>query len=199
VQQMSKIPYSLLECVASQREKYRELCLLLGLEDLMWAKIRIVEIQNMNLESVLRDKVEKVKEQLPGVPFFVELTGLFIDSWKGLPGGLTRVFMDTLNYDLSCFCKMMEGFSGDERVARAKSMISYHHVNGTIFTFTGETIGTIAPEPRGINNFGWDPIFIPKGSTKTYGEMTLEEKNRTSMRRIAVDKFLECLSLYYEL
>jgi XTP/dITP diphosphohydrolase len=196
---MSKIPYSSLYCVASQEEKYKELCLLMGLADLKWAKIRIIEPQNMNLHSLLEEKIERVKTQLPYDPFFVELTGLLIDSWKGLPGGLTRVFMDTLGNDISVFCKMMQAFSGDDRIARAISVIGYYNPDGANLTFEGETIGSIAPSPRGKKNFGWDPIFIPEGSTKTYGEMTLEEKNQTSMRRIAVDKFMKYLDAHFEL
>lgn len=196
---MGKIPYSSLYCVASQEEKYRELCFLMGLADLKWAKIRIIEPQNMNLHSLLEEKIEKMKIQLPYAPFFVEHTGLFIDSWKGLPGGLTRVFMETLRNDIFCFCKMMQAFTGEDRIARAKSVIGYYHPDGTSLTFEGETTGTIAPEPRGTKNFGWDPIFIPEGNTKTYGEMTLEEKNQSSMRRIAVDKFMKYLSAHYEL
>lgn len=54
--------------------------------------------------------------------------------------------------------------------------------------FEGEIEGTIAEKPRGERGFGWDPIFIPKGYRKTWGEMSTEEQKETSMRRIALKK-----------
>jgi XTP/dITP diphosphohydrolase len=65
-------------------------------------------------------------------------------------------------------------------------------------TFEGEVAGMIAQQPRGTNNFGWDPIFIPNGDTRTYAEMSLEEKSKTSMRREAVGKFLGFLMQHFE-
>ena len=53
--------------------------------------------------------------------------------------------------------------------------------------------GTIAESPRGERGFGWDPIFIPGGKTKTWGEMDVEEQRETSMRRIALKKLEEYL------
>ena len=54
--------------------------------------------------------------------------------------------------------------------------------------FEGRAEGTIAPTPKGERGFGWDPIFVPKGHTKTWGEMDPEEQKETSMRRIALKK-----------
>jgi len=48
--------------------------------------------------------------------------------------------------------------------------------------------GSIADTPLGSRGFGWDPIFIPSGYSKTWGEMTIEEQSSTSMRRIALKK-----------
>ena len=53
--------------------------------------------------------------------------------------------------------------------------------------YTGEVEGTIVP-PRGDKNFGWDSIFQPLGSKKTFGEMTLKEKNQYSHRAEALKK-----------
>jgi len=122
---------------------------------------------------------------------------LLIDAWKELPGGLISVFMDTVGNE--GICKMMRAYEGDERIARARVVIGYSHPDGGVYTFQGEVTGTISLEPRGKNNFGWDPIFIPEGDTRTYAEMTLAEKNRTSMRRDAVDRFARFLDQRFEL
>ena len=53
--------------------------------------------------------------------------------------------------------------------------------------------GKISPEPRGGCGFHYDPIFIPKGSEKTFGEMTIEEKNKISHRARAINKLKKFL------
>ena len=53
--------------------------------------------------------------------------------------------------------------------------------------FEGNLSGRIV-RPRGKNGFGWDMIFLPAGRKKTLAEMTLEEKNKISMRRAAFQK-----------
>ena len=54
--------------------------------------------------------------------------------------------------------------------------------------FKGEIEGKIARKPKGKNGFGWDPIFIPKGHSKTFAEMNPDEKNMISMRKQALTK-----------
>jgi XTP/dITP diphosphohydrolase len=94
---------------------------------------------------------------------------------------------------------MMTAYKGSERLARARVVLGYYYPDSGRRIFQGEVIGTIAPEPRGTSNFGWDNIFIPEGSTKTYAEMSLDEKNQTSMRKKAVDEFKKFLDLHFEL
>jgi len=199
---MSKLQYSSLHCVTSEEEKYQEIRTLIGLSDLKWAKIRAVEPQNLNLHILIEEKIKIVKEQLGDVPFLIEHTGLSINAWKGLPDGLTRIFMSKIGNDI--VCKMMQPFKEEnERMAWAKSVVGFYHPDGTIRTFEGEVQGTIAEKPRGSNNFGWDPIFIPKRKEKndkrTYGEISFEEKNQISMRRIAIEKLKEYLDTCFEI
>jgi len=169
----------------------------MGIADLKLSMINVVEPQSMNLELLVEEKIRVIASQLPDTPFFVDHTALIIDAWKGLPGGLTHVFMDSVGND--GICKMMHAYKGDERTARAKLVIGYYHQSSGIQTFAGEVSGTIAQQPRGTNNFGWDPIFIPNGESMTYAEMSLVEKNRTSMRQEAIEKFRGYLLQHYEL
>ena len=60
--------------------------------------------------------------------------------------------------------------------------------------FHGECRGTIAELERGKGGFGYDPIFIPEGETRTFGEMTVVEKNKISHRARAVDALLAHLA-----
>jgi XTP/dITP diphosphohydrolase len=64
-------------------------------------------------------------------------------------------------------------------------------MEGTLFHSTGVLEGTIAHEPRGIEGFGYDPIFIPQGSDKTLAEMTPAQKNKISHRALAVDQLMQ--------
>jgi XTP/dITP diphosphohydrolase len=59
--------------------------------------------------------------------------------------------------------------------------------------FEGKMEGKISTEVKGEEGFGWDPIFIPKGYKKTWGQMTAEEQSKTSMRRIGLKKLEEYL------
>ena len=57
-----------------------------------------------------------------------------------------------------------------------------------LFFFNGKIKGAISKKIRGLNGFGYDPIFVPNGFSKTFAEMTLIEKNKISHRAIALQK-----------
>jgi XTP/dITP diphosphohydrolase len=59
------------------------------------------------------------------------------------------------------------------------------------FSFEGKIDGELVWPARGTQNMGFDPIFMPDGHTRTFAEMSLEEKQSISHRKIAVQKFLE--------
>jgi len=179
--------YSELTFVSGSLEKHEEYRSLLGISDLRWSNVKIPETQHLDLHVLVGEKIELVRPKLPGEPFFVEHTGLIIDAWNGLPGGLTAVFMDTVGNN--GICQMLRGYRPSERTARAKVVIGFYEPERGAQTFDGEVTGTIANRPRGEFGFGWDPIFIPDGEQQTYAEMPLEEKNRTSMRSDAVEGF----------
>lgn len=194
---MQKLKYSSLGFVSGNTSKFEEYRALLGIADLKFYEIAVTEPQTMNLESLVEEKIERIARQLPSTPFFVEHTGLLVDAWKGLPGGLTGVFMQTVGND--GLCKMMTAYRGNDRVARGRVVIGYYYQEHGTYITHGEVVGTIATEPRGSNRFGWDPIFIPNGSKLTYGEMSLEEKNQSSMRSRAAEALTKYLELHFEL
>lgn len=194
---MVKLKYSMLTFVSGNADKHREYCTLLGLADLKFAEIKVPEPQIMNLQALVEEKIARVARSLPKTPFFVEHTGLTIDAWKGLPGGLIGVFMGTVGNE--GLCRMMKDYEGPERAATATVVIGYFHESAGLKIFHGDVVGSITPEPRGSAQFGWDPIFMPEGSVKTYGEMSLTDKNRTSMRRKAAEDFSRYLSAHFEL
>ena len=82
------------------------------------------------------------------------------------------------------------------RRARFRTVISLM-LNGEEHLFEGICQGSITEKPSGTNGFGYDPVFIPDGSTKTFAEMTMEEKNMYSHRKKATAKLAAFLNNYH--
>ena len=142
----------------------------------------LVEIQEIDPKIIISHKLEEAKKVLQG-NLVVEDTSLYFDSLVGLPGPLIKWFMKTIGNN--GLVKLVESFGNPK--ATAKCIIGLSKEDGTLEYFEGSTDGEIV-EPRGDNGFGWDPIFQPTGWNKTFAEMTQEEKNEISMRRIAFQK-----------
>lgn len=113
----------------------------------------------------------------------VEDTSLYFDAWKGLPGALVRWFLKTVKCE--GLCKMMAGEKN--RKAVAESAIAFCNGKATKIVL-GKIEGSVPQKPKGKLGFGWDPIFIPQGFKKTFAEMTMEDKNQISMRKLALEK-----------
>ena len=81
--------------------------------------------------------------------------------------------------------------SAADRSARFVCVIAIARPDGSIAaTSEGEVCGAIADAPRGSNGFGYDPIFIPEGLTRTFGELTDAEKHSLSHRGRAADEII---------
>ncbi|MBK1730735.1 non-canonical purine NTP pyrophosphatase [Thiococcus pfennigii] len=150
------------------------------------APIEIHEIQTEDIDAIVRDKAIKAFHII-GRPVFIEHTGLYIDTLKGFPGGLTQVLWDKLQADR--FSELLGKL--DPPTLTAKTVIAYCD-GRKIHTFTGEIGGRIAQEPKGNRAFQWDCVFIPDGYNKTFAELGAE-KNEISMRRRAFDEFSDFL------
>lgn len=150
--------------------------------------IDLPEIQSLDAHEIIKAKLEEAQKHQKG-EFIVEDNSLYLEGIKGLPGPLIKWFMKTVGNE--GLYKMAEAFGNFN--AEAKVIIGHSNSAGEISFFEGNTKGTIVL-PRGSEGFGWDPIFQPEGYEKTFGEMSVDEKNSFSMRRIAVEKLREKLS-----
>jgi non-canonical purine NTP pyrophosphatase (RdgB/HAM1 family) len=150
-------------------------------------KLDLVEIQSLNLEEVVRDKVTRAYELL-GTPVLVEDASLSFNALGNLPGPLIKWFLQEVGNE--GLCRILDG-----KDRSATGSVAFAIYNGKdLHIFTGEAQGSIATTPRGEHGFGWDPVFIPAGHDTTWAEMTLEEQASTSMRRpalLALKEFLE--------
>lgn len=125
---------------------------------------------------------------------FGEDTGLEVDALNGEPGVKSaRYAGDEKNFEAN-IDKLLHKLNGIEnRRAQFKTIISLMW-NSKEYLFEGIIKGNITHERKGKNGFGYDSVFIPEGSNKTFGEMDLAEKNLYSHRRRATNKLIEFLN-----
>ncbi len=153
-------------------------------------RAKAVEIQSDSLTEIASASAADAYQRCH-LPLIVEDAGLFVDALKGFPGPYAAYVYKTIgNRGL---LKLMENLK--DRKATFRSAIAYcDSETGKITCFTGETQGEITIKQRMTDSksaFGFDPIFQPNGSSKTFAEITLKEKNAVSHRAQAVSKFAE--------
>ena len=124
---------------------------------------------------------------------FADDTGLEVYALNGAPGVHSARYA-TDGHDFAAnnrlLLKNLEGVT--DRRARFRTVISLI-LDGHEHLFEGIVEGRIAEQPAGIEGFGYDPLFIPDGFSKTFAEMTAEEKNQVSHRGRAVRRLAEFL------
>ena len=145
-------------------------------------KIDLPEIQSLDLREVVEHKAKEAYGHTNS-PVLVEDTSLVFTALGRLPGPLIKWFLTELDND--GLCKILNNYEDRSCVAEVCFGLYDGH---ELKTFEGQARGTIAPTPRGEKGFGWDPVFVPEGHEKTWGEMDPEEQKETSMRRIALKK-----------
>jgi XTP/dITP diphosphohydrolase len=127
-------------------------------------------------------------------PCFADDTGLEVDALNGAPGVISaRYAGDQKNSDdnIDLLLKNLEGI--EERNARFRTVITLVSSKGTK-QFEGKVEGYILKNKKGNRGFGYDPIFIPKGHTRTFAELTMDEKNTISHRGRAFKKLVDYLN-----
>lgn len=125
---------------------------------------------------------------------FADDTGLEIEALNGQPGVLSaRYAGEAKNAHDNMDKVLLEMKDVSNRKARFKTVISLV-INGKELQFEGVVNGTILTEKRGVSGFGYDPIFLPDGSSKSFAEMELSEKNTISHRAIATNKLVTYLN-----
>lgn len=135
-----------------------------------------------------------------GVPAIADDTGLEVDALGGAPGvWSSRYSGEGATYESNC-AKLL-GELGDvaTRSARFRTVVataglSEAGIPGGDFDVDGVLDGEIVRVERGSNGFGYDPVFVPRGSDRTLAEMTIDEKNAIGHRGRAFREFAAELS-----
>ncbi len=129
-----------------------------------------------------------------GLDCFADDTGLEADALNGLPGVLSARYAGHAKDNKANVKKLLDDLSEQEnRKARFRTVIALI-MNGKEYLFEGTVYGEIIDKPRGEQGFGYDPVFIPEGHSRTFAEMPAPEKNRISHRKIAITKLAEFLA-----
>ena len=172
--------------VTASENKFNDYQFLLGkLANLIWHRYNVEDVVTKDIEILLRRKVAAIQPRLPYLPFLVEQTNLMIRAWRNLPGNVAGLFIDGVG--VAGISKMLQPFG--DRTATAVTKLAYHSPDGRVAVFTGQLSGTIAEKPAGQPIFGWDAIFIPNGHDRTLAEMSIEQRNSISTRKLAVAEF----------
>jgi inosine triphosphate pyrophosphatase len=172
--------------VTGNKNKLRECKLFLKDFHIIHKNIKIPEYQG-DPPTVVKEKAKYATNRLKK-PCFVDDTSLSFSAWKGLPGPYIKYFIEKLGVDKIPL--LLTGFK-DKR-AKMTCYIGYCEPGKEAVAFKGVTAGKIV-KPRGKRSFGFDPIFKPKGSKKTQGEMTYKEKEKISARTKALKKLAKYL------
>lgn len=150
-----------------------------------------IEIEE-NEETFEGNSLKKAKEIFTqtGMPCIADDSGLCIEHFDGWPGVHTARFLgenSTPRQRNEAILEKMKGLEGKERNAQVVCVITYYE-NGTKIVARGEIEGKIATQIRGNNGFGFDEIFELEDG-KTLAELTNEQKNKISARKIALENF----------
>ncbi len=125
---------------------------------------------------------------------FSEDTGLEVEALNGAPGvHSARYAGDEKSSEKNIEKLLFNLATKDNRKARFRTVI-FLTLNGQEYFFEGICQGEIIKAPRGNAGFGYDSVFVPDGSNRSFAEMTMAEKNQYSHRKKALDKLVTFLN-----
>lgn len=145
------------------------------------------------IEGNAIQKAHYVKENY-GYDCFADDTGLEVEALNGAPGVYSARYAGEEKSSEANMDKLLKELTGKEdRSARFKTVIALH-LEGQLHTFTGICSGNIIFERKGLQGFGYDPVFQPEGKSITFAEMSLDEKSKISHRARATRKLIDFLA-----
>lgn len=164
---------------------------LLGLQEINC--IEDVPETQTTIEGNAIQKVKYIKEHY-GYNCFADDTGLEVEELNGEAGVYSARYAGEqrdANDNMNLLLENLKNISN--RKAQFKTVIALH-LNGELKTFTGICKGEITTEKHGDHGFGYDPIFKAIGQTKTFAEISLNEKNKIGHRGKAVKQLVDYLN-----
>jgi XTP/dITP diphosphohydrolase len=141
-------------------------------------------------------KATAASRQLPGL-VVADDSGLEVDALGGAPGIYSARYAGPNATDKQNIDKLLTELTRIERAkrsARFRCVIALAREGNVLGTFQGVVEGTIVDSPRGRSGFGYDPVFMPTGFGKTFGQLSPTEKDRVSHRARTLEKLRARLS-----
>ncbi len=145
--------------------------------------------------------LKKAREvfRLTGIPTLADDTGLEVRYLNDEPGVFSSRFAGpgaTYAQNVKKLLFLLRGVPPRRRAARFRAVLAFVPAAGKHELAEGIVNGDILESPRGAGGFGYDPVFLPRGSAKTFAEMEMAEKNRVSHRARAMEHMRELLRKY---
>ena len=174
------------------------------IQQLIPASIEIVSLQDIGCTEDIPEtaatiegnailKANYVTEKY-GLNCFADDSGLEVEALNGAPGVYSARYAGEPKNDENNMDKLILALKDESnKKANFKTVICLN-LNGVQQLFTGIINGTITDTKVGDNGFGYDPIFIADGLTKTFAELTMQEKSTISHRGIAVKQLVDFLN-----
>lgn len=135
--------------------------------------------------------------KLVDIPVISDDSGFEVSYLGNKPGVFSARFLgEDTSYDIknNHIINELKNAVGEERSCRFVSVIAYIDNEGNEYCFRGEVEGQVSEKIKGENGFGYDPIFFLPQLNKTFGEVSMEEKNNYSHRKNSLMKFREFLT-----
>lgn len=173
------------------------------IREIMGSKYEVLSLNDINCYEEIEETAETIEgnallkahfiSEKYGYDCFADDTGLEVEALNGAPGVYSARYAGDNHDSEANMNKLLNELRGIEnRKSRFLTIIALV-IKGKTITFEGIINGNIIDYPIGDNGFGYDPIFMPENSNKTFAQMTSEEKNLISHRAIATKKLIEYL------
>lgn len=144
------------------------------------------------LEGNSREKAQYVWENYK-VNCFADDTGLEVEALGGAPGVYSARYAGPQRSDKDNINFLLQNLQNKpNRNARFRTVITLF-LDGQEYQFEGMVSGKIIEAPKGSNGFGYDPVFVPSGHSRTFAEMAMAEKSSMSHRGRAMEALIEFL------
>ena len=152
-----------------------------------------IEETATSLEGNAKIKANYITEKF-GYNCFADDTGLEVESLNGKPGVYSARYAGEPSNSEKNMQKLLTELNDKEnRNAHFRTSVCLN-LNNKQFLFDGICKGEILSQKQGEKGFGYDPIFQPKGYSKSFAEMSSKEKNKISHRGLAIQKLVDFLT-----
>ena len=154
--------------------------------------VKEIEETGNTLEENAKIKADYVRYKY-GLDCFSDDSGLEVEALKGAPGVFSSRYAGNQKNNDANIKKIWKKLRGQSSTKATFRSIFHIHFNNKTFSFQGKVDGNLIFEKRGLNGFGYDPIFIPNGYNQTFAELGDVVKNKISHRALATVQFLKLL------